>query len=59
MATEDPTVPITLPPGSGISFTQRLFSEEVGLAAAMDGQSLDPRETTYEFSNGRRFLSSA
>lgn len=59
MATEDPDVPITLPPGAGISFSQRLFSEEVGLATAMDGQALDPRETTYEFSNGRRFLSTS
>ncbi len=55
MATEDPNVPIKLPPGSGISFSQRPWSEEVALAAAVEGLPLDPREPTYEFSNGRRF----
>lgn len=59
MPTEDPNVPIALPPGSGISFSQRLFSDEVGLAEEMGGQSLDldRREVTYEFSGCRRFLS--
>ena len=57
MAAEDINVPITLPPGTGISFSQCLFSEEVAMAAVMDGQALDTRDITYEFSNGRRFLS--
>lgn len=56
MATEDQNVPIPLPPGSGISFSQRLWSVEVALAAAIDGQVLDTKEVAYEFSNGRRFL---
>ena len=56
MATEDQTVPITLPPGAGISFSQRLFSEEVAIAAAMEGQPIDTRDPAYEFSNGRRFV---
>lgn len=56
MTTEDPTVPIALPPGAGISFSQRLFSEEIAMADAMGGQTLDTKETAYEFSNGRRFV---
>jgi len=56
MATQDPNVPITFPPGSGISVSQRLFSEEVGIAAATEGQVLQEKEYVYLFSNGRRFL---
>jgi hypothetical protein len=45
--------PLTFPPESGISASQRLFSEEVGIATA--GEVQDPREPAYEFNNGRRF----
>ena len=44
-----------LPPN--VSFTERLWSEEVGIAAASDGDTiLDPsREPGYEFSNTKFF----
>lgn len=39
----------------GCSFSQRLFSEEVAIAAAKEGQALLNTDPGYEFSNGRRF----
>lgn len=39
----------------GVSYSQRLFSEEVALAMAASGQVIVPNEPGYEFSNGRRF----
>lgn len=57
MSTLAQDVPLVFPPEAGISASQRLFSEEVGIAAAKDGIPQDPREVVYEFSNGRRFLS--
>lgn len=50
----DPTedVPQSAP---GCSFSQRLFSEEVAIAAAKEGQALLNTDPGYEFSNGRRF----
>lgn len=43
-----------LPPG--ISVTERLWSEEVGIANADSDLPLDPtREPGYEFSNGVKF----
>jgi len=48
--------PIALPAASGLSFSQRLWSEEVALATAREGVPIDSREPSYEFSNGRKFL---
>lgn len=46
----------TLPPN--IYVTYRLWSEEVGIAAASDGMPDDPgREPGYEFSSGIKFYS--
>lgn len=42
-------------PAPGCSFSQRLFSEEVAIAAAKEGAPLLNAEPGYEFSNGRRF----
>jgi hypothetical protein len=58
MAEHNPDEPIPRPPGTGIAFSQRLWSEEVGLAAAIDGAPLDPRDIEYQFSNGRQFRAS-
>lgn len=52
MASED--VPIN-PPG-GPTFSQRLWSEEVAIARAENGEPIDTREPSYEFSNGRKFV---
>ena len=53
-----PVTDETLPqPGvNGVSYSQRLWSEEVAIAAAMDGQPLtDSRQPGYLFSNGTTF----
>ena len=52
----NPDVPIVFPPGSGISASQRLFSEEVALADAINGTQVQGKEYVYLFSNGRKFL---
>ena len=52
MAT-DSTPDITAPMPPGISVSQRLFSEEVAIAA---GDQIDVKDWGYEFSNGRRFV---
>lgn len=39
--------------------SQRMWSEEVGLAAAIDDSDLDTREPGYVWSNGRRFGTSS
>lgn len=39
----------------GPNFSQRLWSEEVAIARANGGESLDPNEVAYVFSNGQRF----
>lgn len=44
------------PPG-GPYFTQRLFSEEVAIAAAQSGDPITTQDVAYEFSNGQRFVS--
>lgn len=44
--------PVPTPDGTP-SFSQRLWSEEVGIAQA--DQPLPPKDPGYEFSNGRRF----
>lgn len=53
---QDLSVPVPLPPDAGISFGQRLWSEECALADAIEGRLLDDRQIEYRFSNGRRFL---
>jgi hypothetical protein len=53
MATNPEDLPTGV--GKGTSASQRLFSEEVGIAAASEGQILDNKDVAYEFSNGRRF----
>lgn len=40
---------------NGVSYGQRLWSEEVAIAASMGGEPLTRPEPGYEFSNGRRF----
>lgn len=41
---------------NGVSYSQRLFSEEVAIAASLGGQVVtDTRQPGYEFSNGTRF----
>jgi len=41
---------------NGVSYSQRLFSEEVAIAASLGGQSpIDIRQPGYEFSNGAKF----
>lgn len=42
---------------NGVSYSQRLWSEEVAIAASMAGEPLSnlKSEPGYEFSNGRRF----
>lgn len=47
---------IPRPGVNGVSYSQRLFSEEVAIASAMNGDPLsDVRQPGYEFSNGTRF----
>lgn len=53
---QDPNVPVPTPDGQP-SFSQRLFSEEVGIAAADSGLSAMTPEPGYEWSNGRKFAS--
>ena len=53
MAEQDPNVPVPTPDGHP-RFTQRLFSEEVGIAMANSEQNPLAPEPGYEFSNGRR-----
>lgn len=50
---QDPNIPLNLPGGPTCS--QRLWSEEVAIAAAQGGENLTQLEPSYEFSNGRRF----
>jgi len=45
-----------LPADQRVSTTERLWSEEVGLAQS--GEPLQPKDVAYEFSNGRRFFDS-
>lgn len=54
MPTQDPDVPVPSPTGWP-RFTQRLFSEECGIAEA--GEAVDPfrKDPGYEWSNGRKF----
>lgn len=40
---------------NGVAFSQRLWSEEVAIAASQGGAPLTGPEPGYEFSNGRRF----
>ena len=49
----------TAPMPPGVNFSERLWSEEVGIAAAEDPiDSNDPnRQPGYEFSNGVKFFS--
>jgi hypothetical protein len=47
--------PITLPPGANVSFSQRLFSEEVAMANAAGGIVEGEPNPVYVFSNGRKF----
>lgn len=54
MADQHPDDPLNLP--GGPSFSQRLWSEEVAIAAAQGGEPLAQRDPSYEFSNGRRFV---
>lgn len=56
MAEQDLSVPVPLPPDAGISFGQRLWSDECAIADAIEGRPLDERQLEYRFSNGRRFL---
>lgn len=37
------------------TFSERLFSEEVAIAQAKSGESLNPNPPGYEFSNGTKF----
>ena len=53
MPEQDPNVP--LQPVGGPTFTQRLFSEEVGIAAAESGLNPLTPDPGYEWSNGRKF----
>lgn len=56
MAEQDPNVPVPSTDPTSPRFTQRLFSEEVGIArAAADADPLQ-RDPAYEWSNGRRFV---
>jgi hypothetical protein len=52
MATAPP-VPAYKAQRPRVRVTQRLWSEEVALAEATE--PVKPKDTTYEFSNGRRF----
>jgi len=49
----DENEPLNLP--GGPTFSQRLWSEEVAIARANGGDTLDTREDAYVFSNGRTF----
>lgn len=41
---------------NGVSYSQRLWSEEVAIAASLAGEPItDTRQPGYEFSNGTRF----
>lgn len=54
---DDPSQPIiTAPMPPGVSVSNRLFSEEVAMAAASGGEPINRQDVAYEFSNGRRFL---
>lgn len=55
MPEQDMNVPVPTPDGQP-RFTQRLFSEEVGIARASSDQDVIPRDIAYEWSNGRRFV---
>jgi len=47
---------VPIPGVNGVSYSQRLFSEEVAIAAAMNGEPITQvRQPGYEFSNGTRF----
>lgn len=54
MPEQDPNVPVPTPDGHP-RFSQRLFSEEVGIALADSGINPLTPDPGYEFSNGRRF----
>ena len=53
---ENNSQPVLGPMPPGVSVTQRLFSEEVAIAASMGGETTDNKDWAYEFSNGRRFF---
>ena len=38
-----------------VQYSERLFSEEVAIAASKSGEPINPKDPGYEFSNGRRF----
>lgn len=48
---------LPLPGANGVSYSQRLWSEEVAIAASMGGEPLvnDNRQPGYLFSNGTKF----
>ena len=48
---------LPLPGKNGVSYSQRLWSEEVAIAASMNGDPLTGPEPGYEFSNGTKFAS--
>lgn len=53
---EDPNVPVPTPDGWP-RFSQRLWSEEVGIANASDNVDPLKKDDGYEWSNGRKFVS--
>lgn len=55
MADQDPNVPVPTP--GGPTFTQRLWSTEVGIANAEADLNPLEKDPGYEWSNGRRFNS--
>ena len=54
MAEQDQNVPVPTADGTP-RFSQRLWSEEVGIALANDGINPLTPEPGYEWSNGRKF----
>ena len=58
MPEQDPNVPVPSIDPSAPRFTQRLFSEEVGIARATNDENPLQRDPAYEFNNGRRFVQS-
>lgn len=52
--TSSPIITAPMPPN--VSVSNRLFSEDVAMAAAMGGEPINRQDVAYEFSNGRRFV---
>lgn len=46
-------------PDPNVKMSTRLWSTEVAIVEAAEGEDLQKRETAYEFSNGRRFVREA